>query len=87
LKVLQQNEMSSCVQGYIGKLPDAYRAVIVLNDLHGLTAQEIADTLHVSIATVKIRLHRARRKLQAELGEGCHFLHDENGNLICEPKR
>lgn len=86
LKVLEQKEMSACVQGYIEKLANGYRAVILLHDLHGLTAQDIADTLHLSIASVKIRLHRARRKLQAELGEGCHFLHDEAGNLICEPK-
>jgi RNA polymerase sigma-70 factor, ECF subfamily len=86
LQVLEQKEMSACVQGYVNKLADAYRAVILLHDLYGLTAQEIAETLHLSVATVKIRLHRARRKLQAELGEGCHFLHDEVGNLICEPK-
>jgi len=86
LKVLEQREMSACVQGYIEKMADGYRAVILLHDLHGLTAQEIAETLHLSVASVKIRLHRARRKLQTELGEGCHFLHDEAGNLICEPK-
>ena len=86
LKVLEQKEMSACVQDYIGKLTGGYRAIILLHDLHGLTAEEIAQTLRLSIATVKIRLHRARRKLQKELGEGCHFLHDEDGNLICEPK-
>lgn len=86
LKVLEQKEMSACVQGYIEKLPNAYRAVILLHDLHGLSAQEIAETLHLPATTVKIRIHRARQKLQAALGEGCHFLHDEDGNLICEPK-
>lgn len=86
LKVLEQKEMSACVQGYIDKLANGYRAVILLHDLHGLPAQEIAEILHLSVATAKIRLHRARRKLQAELGEACYFLHDEAGNLICEPK-
>jgi RNA polymerase sigma-70 factor (ECF subfamily) len=86
LKVLEQKEMSACVQGHIEKLPNTYRALILLHDLHGLTAQEIAETLDLPVPTIKIRLHRARRKLQAELGEACHFLHDEDGNLICEPK-
>ncbi len=86
LKVLEQKEMSACVQAYIGKLTDAYRSIILLHDLHGLTAEEIAEALRLSVATVKIRLHRGRRKLQKQLGEGCHFLHDEDGNLICEPK-
>ncbi len=86
LKVLQQKEMSACVQGYIEKLSNAYRAVILLHDLHGLSAQEIAAILELPVTTVKIRIHRARQKLQAQLGEACHFLHDEDGNLICEPK-
>lgn len=86
LKVLEQREMSACVQGYIDKLANAYHAVILLHDLHGLSAQEIAETLQLPVTTVKIRIHRARQKLQAQLGEGCHFLHDEDGNLICEPK-
>lgn len=86
LKVIEQKEMSACVLGYVEKLADTYRAVILLHDLHGLTAQEIAETPHLPVATVKMRLHRARRKLQAALGEGCHFLHDEAGILICEPK-
>jgi RNA polymerase sigma-70 factor (ECF subfamily) len=86
LKVLEQREMSACVQGYIEKLANAYRAVILLHDLQGLSAQEIAETFHLPVTTVKIRVHRARQKLQAQLGEGCHFLQDEEGNLICEPK-
>ena len=56
LKVFEQKEMSFCVQDYIGKLANGYRAVILLHDLHGLTAQEIAETLHLSVATVKIAI-------------------------------
>ncbi len=82
----EQKEMSACVQRYIADLPDSYRAVILLHDLHGLTASEIAETLDLPLTTIKIRLVRARRRLQAALQAGCSFSHDERNVLICEPK-
>ncbi len=81
-----QDEMSACVQNYLADLPDSYRAVILLHDLHGLTGPEIAETLDVSLATVKIRLHRARHRLQTALQAGCAFSHDERNVLVCEQK-
>ena len=85
-KLMEQREMSSCVQEYIENLPDSYRAVILLHDVQGLTNPEIAEMLGVSLATVKIRLHRARSQLRAALGEGCSFSRDERGVQVCESK-
>lgn len=42
--------------------------------------------LGASLATVKIRLHRARKRLRAALGEACSFSIDGRGVLVCEPK-
>ena len=85
-KIIEQDEMSTCVQGYLNRLPDSYRAVILLHDMHDLTAVEIAGLLSESLATVKIRLHRARIKLRAALGAGCAFSLDERSVLTCESK-
>jgi RNA polymerase sigma-70 factor (ECF subfamily) len=85
-KLMEQREMSSCVQDYIEDLSDPYRAVILLHDVQGLTNPEIAEMLGLSLAAVKIRLHRARGKLRAALGEGCSFSRDERGVQVCEPK-
>jgi hypothetical protein len=41
--------------------------------------------LGASLDTIKIRLHRARRKLQVALGEHCLLSLDEQGVLVCEP--
>ncbi len=79
--------MSACVQQYIAALPDSYRAVILLHNLHGLTGAQIAETLDLPLATVKIRLHRARSRLQATLKAKCAFSYDERNVLVCEPKR
>ena len=46
----------------------------------------IADALDVSLATVKIRLHRARARLREALDAGCDFSHDERNVFVCEPK-
>lgn len=86
-KLMEQKEMSSCVQGYIESLSDTYRSVILLHDVQGLTNPEIAEMLGVSLSTVKIRLHRARNKLRTALGEGCSFTTDERGVQVCEPKQ
>jgi RNA polymerase sigma-70 factor (ECF subfamily) len=85
-QTLERDEMSECVQGYLNRLSDSYRAVILLHDMHELTAVEIAELLGESLATIKIRLHRARRKLTLALGAGCDFSHDERDVLVCESK-
>ena len=63
LQLMEQGEMSACVQRYLDSLPDTYRAVIMLHDLHGMTGPEIAAAIDESLPNVKIRLHRARTKL------------------------
>jgi RNA polymerase sigma-70 factor (ECF subfamily) len=85
-KVMEQKEMSACVQGYLAGLSDPYRAVILLHDAEGLTNPEIAEMLDVSLATVKIRLHRARAKLRDALDRACSFSADERGVVVCDPK-
>jgi RNA polymerase sigma-70 factor, ECF subfamily len=86
-QVIEQNDMSACVQGYLVDLPDGYRAVLLLHDLHELPGPDIAEMLDLSLATVKIRLHRARLKLRAALAAGCLFSHDERNVLVCEQRR
>jgi RNA polymerase sigma-70 factor (ECF subfamily) len=85
-QVAAQSEMSDCVQSFIWRLPPSYRTVLVLHDLQGLKNREIADVLDCSLDTVKIRLHRARKKLRATLDVGCDFAHDERNVFVCEPK-
>ena len=84
-RVIEQAEMSACVRRYLDGLSDDYRQVILLHDVEQVTNPEIAEMLGVSLDAVKIRLHRARRKLQAVLEANCDFSHDECGVLVCEP--
>ena len=86
LTIIQQTEMGECVQRYVAELSDAYKAVLLMHDADGLTADEIAHVLQLPLTTVKMRLHRARQRLEAALKKGCAFGHDDRGVLICEPK-
>jgi RNA polymerase sigma-70 factor (ECF subfamily) len=83
-KTIERDEMSACVQRYLNRLSDSYRAVILLHDMHEMTSPEIAQLLDESLANVKIRLHRARRKLRATLEAGCDFSYDERNVLTCD---
>src|SRR5215210_5728868 len=51
----------------IDALPPDFREVLVLSDMESMSYGEIAEALKVPVGTVKSRLFRARRLLQASL--------------------
>jgi RNA polymerase sigma-70 factor (ECF subfamily) len=84
-KELEKRQMGECVQNYIHLLPEPLRVVLILFDTMDFNQQEIADTLGVTIENVKVRLHRARKKLKAILEKRCVFERDERNVLVCTP--
>mgnify|MGYP003340047594 CR=1 FL=1 len=48
-------------------LPPNLKGIVVLKDVYGLSHEAIAAELGISVANAKVRLHRARRKLQERL--------------------
>jgi RNA polymerase sigma-70 factor (ECF subfamily) len=83
---LIRKEMNSCIAELIDKLPADYRAVITLSEIGGFQNREIADMLGVSIETVKIRLHRARKQLKKSMETSCTLYRDERNELACDRK-
>ena len=55
-------------------LPDDYRAVLVLREIHQRSYQEIADILSLDLGTVKSRINRGRKQLRKFLLESGNFL-------------
>jgi RNA polymerase sigma-70 factor (ECF subfamily) len=51
-------------------IPYAYRATVVLHDMEGLTSQEVADVMDVSLPNAKQRLRRGRMALVTALASG-----------------
>jgi RNA polymerase sigma-70 factor, ECF subfamily len=57
-------EERAWVRQCIDRLPEAYRAVLLLRDIEGHDTQETAEILNCTVANVKTRLHRARQALR-----------------------
>lgn len=81
-----RGEMNACIGTFVDALPDSYRLVLALSELEGLKNREIADTLGLSLDTVKIRLHRARRELKQRFESGCEFYRTPSDELGCDRK-
>jgi len=60
-------ELSAHLERAIRSLEPASREVLVLRDVEGLTAPEVAEVLGVSVDAVKSRLHRARAEVRSKL--------------------
>jgi RNA polymerase sigma-70 factor (ECF subfamily) len=48
----------------LGELAPKLRAIVILKDVYGLSHEEIAGELGISVAAAKVRLHRGRKKLR-----------------------
>ena len=64
---LQDRDLGSALQSAIASLAPMYREVLLLRDVEGLTAPEVAAVLGIGVDTVKTRLHRARLAVRAEV--------------------
>jgi RNA polymerase sigma-70 factor (ECF subfamily) len=51
----------------LAALPPAYRAIVVLREIEGLSTRDVAAVMGISEANVKTRLHRARVMLRGTL--------------------
>ena len=63
----ESSEARTELEQAIRDLPEKLRAVFVIRELEGLSTEETAEALDVSIDVVKVRLHRARLQLRERL--------------------
>jgi len=54
------SELGNRIDAAINDLPEDLRVAVILRDVQGLSNQEAADTLDVSVSALKARLHRSR---------------------------
>jgi RNA polymerase sigma-70 factor (ECF subfamily) len=69
---LQSEELRDHIQRAVDALPELYRTVFLIRDVEGLSTEETAEVLGISIPTVKTRLHRARIALRDAIGDYFH---------------
>jgi RNA polymerase sigma-70 factor (ECF subfamily) len=64
---VESDELQAFLAEQIRALEPEYRAPLVLRDVIGLSNQEVADVLDLSLAAAKSRIHRARMQIRREL--------------------
>jgi RNA polymerase sigma-70 factor (ECF subfamily) len=65
----EQSAALARLAGAVEHLPPKLRALVVLKDVYGLSHEEIAEELGISVAAAKVRLHRGRKRLRDLLYE------------------
>ncbi len=58
------HEVQQAVQQALLKIPEAFRSAVILRDLEGMSYEEVAEVLAVTVGTVKSRILRGRRMLR-----------------------
>ncbi len=66
-QLYNQGELKEILQKTIQGLPPGFRTVFILRDVEGLSTEETADALGLSVPAVKSRLLRARLQLRERL--------------------
>lgn len=66
-RMLEVESIRLEVRARIDSLPEAYRTVLLLRDIEGMSTREVADALGASEGAIKVRLHRARSALKRRL--------------------
>src|SRR4030065_654563 len=60
-------ELGNVIKKFTGDLSEKYRVVFVLSDVEGLSNEETAQILGLTVPAVKSRLHRARLYLREQI--------------------
>src|SRR3954466_11007833 len=77
----RQAELSEILEKTIQGLPMGFRTVFMLRDVEGLSTEETAETLGLSVPAVKSRLLRARLQLRERLNRYFKKKKNKDGDL------
>jgi RNA polymerase sigma-70 factor (ECF subfamily) len=67
LRLDQQTALRDLVEKLLDRAPPDDRIVLTLKEIEGRSVEEIAALLGLRVSTVKVRLHRARKRMLADL--------------------
>lgn len=64
---VETSELRQLLVEAIDNLPAGYKECVVLKDMEGLSYEEIAETMEITVEAVRSRLARARQQLRSRL--------------------
>jgi RNA polymerase sigma-70 factor (ECF subfamily) len=66
-EIVSMQQLVKRVESAVDGLPASYRLVLVLSQVQGLSGEETAESLGLTVDAVRVRLHRARALLREQL--------------------
>lgn len=72
---METSDFSAHLQEALEQLKEPYRSIVILREVQQLKYEEISEALELPLNTIKVYLHRGRRKLRLALKE---FVSDES---------
>ena len=81
------HEVQQAVQQALLKVPEVFRSAVILRDLEGMSYEEVAEVLAVTVGTVKSRILRGRRMLREILDPLLRNPHGTHVQTLAPHKR
>jgi RNA polymerase sigma-70 factor, ECF subfamily len=63
----ERTSLRSQLEAALGELNEPYRSIVVMREIQGLAYEEIATAMNMPLGTIKVYLHRARRRLRESI--------------------
>jgi RNA polymerase sigma-70 factor (ECF subfamily) len=78
LEELERRQQCALLYAALDRLPEKYRTPVIMFDIDGRSAQEVASLLGIKPNAVWVRVHRARARLLDDLStDGRKFSHEK----------
>jgi RNA polymerase sigma-70 factor (ECF subfamily) len=71
-RATMNGELRDALENAVARLDEPYRSILVMREIQDYSYQEIADALEMPLGTVKVYLHRARRRVRETIRSGDH---------------
>jgi len=60
----ERHELRSALETMVSELDEPYRSIVIMREIQDRSYNEIAEAMEIPLGTVKVYLHRARRRLR-----------------------
>ena len=74
--------LDKCLKGFIQKLPEEYREIIIDSEVKGIKQKDLAEKYNLAYPSVRSRVQRGRSRLKKMLLDCCTIELDSRGNVL-----